>query len=264
MSIWRKRKLKTYEDLPELRRQAFVDCIMRKSSCDDIVGIFGTKVNEPLIYAYGLYTVPIEGLDGYVFKYGDYPGCDLIRSTIIYLKTEKCPLQFSAKMYVMDNFCNKIISALKHESNKVIHVYENEEALKAQLEKEYKKEYSDEKYIWAKEQFKKIDEILTKLSDSDLTGKELFLIEFFSRYLIDLDERVEFLEETLQKVKYSDSEQRELIPAWCTGGIYESIECYSKSKRYRIVNTNEPKFTCKNCFVGNIKLSYVGGNTNGR
>lgn len=255
MSVWRKRKLKTYEDLPELRRQAFVDCIMNKSLEDSIVGIFG-NVNEPLIYAYGLYTVPMEGLDSHIFSFGEYDGCDLVKSTIIYLKTEKCPLLFSAKMYVVEDFCDHFIESLQGETEKPICVYRNEDELKLILEEVYKREYSKELHEIAIEEFKKMDLALNKLHISNLSGREIFEVEFFSRYLIDIKERRKFLEETVEKLDLYDCD-RITVTAVCPGGIYRAIDSDLNTIRYGIKrDIDNPIFTCKGCFMGKIKFNY--------
>ena len=80
-----------------------------------------------------------RGLDSHIFSFGEYDGCDLVKSTIIYLKTEKCPLLFSAKMYVVEDFCDHFIESLQGETEKPICVYRNEDELKLILEEVYKK-----------------------------------------------------------------------------------------------------------------------------
>ncbi|WP_455257509.1 hypothetical protein [Peptoniphilus asaccharolyticus] len=256
MSVWRKRKLKTYEDLPELRRQAFVDCIMKKSTEESIVGTFGSNVNQPLIYAYGLYSVPIEGLDSNIYAYGDYIGCDLIKSTIIYLKTEKCPLLFSSNMYVVEDFCPYIIKSLREETQKPVYVYNSEKGLRAELEAVYHREYSKDKHEWAIDEFKRIDTAIDKLHRSNLTGREIFLVEFFSRYLIDLEERREFLEETVSELTVDEIE-KQVVPSLCVGGIYRAIDKYMSTTRYILTeDVGSPKFACKGCFKGEIKFNY--------
>lgn len=261
MSVWEKRELDSFDDLPDLRRQAYVDCIMRKSRQDDIVGGFGENINAPLIYAYGLYLVPIEGIDGYVFKYGDYDSCQLIKSTVVYLKTEKCPLQFSSNIYIVEDFCPVFIKALEDELEKPMYVYKNEDGLKKKLEEVFNKKYSKEKHNEAIAKFEIINKLLDKLSTSDLSNKEYFEIKFFSRYLIDLDERIAFLKEAIEKTSFSNLGKREKVPVLCPGGIYEQIFSHLDNKRYDLVPTmKNPRFSCSGCFVEEtIKIDYIGG-----
>lgn len=261
MSVWERKCINTFSDLPELRRQAFVDCILRKSEHDDVIGIFGENINEPLLYAYGLYPVPIQGLDRYVFKYGNYENCDLIKSTIIYLRTEKCPLLFSPKMFVVDRFCDRFNNALIEQSEKKVHIYSNDDLLRNELELFYNREYSEAEHNKAIDMYKKNDELYCLLSSSDLTGKELFEIMFFSRYIINLEERVEFLSEAVERTSFNNLGEREKIPVACAGGIYSAIECYLFNTRYEFVLSNiDAKFACKGCCLTTAKkLDYLGG-----
>lgn len=261
MSIWENKGIYSFKDLPELRRLAFVECIVQKSEEDNIVGIFGNATNESLIHGYGLYPVPIQGLDGYVFKYGQYCGCDLIKSTVIYMKTEKCPLLFSAKMIITDDFCSKFNDTMLKESRKPVHIYKNDDDLQNILESVYKRTFSISKYEKAKALHEKIDSIIEKLYLSDLSGKELFELEFFSKYIINLEDRVEFLNEALNRASFNDLGERKNIPVFCAGGIYNEIECYLFNSRYKFVfDMENSKFSCRGCHNKKmIECNYVGG-----
>ena len=91
---------------PELRREAYIDATLRMQANDNIIGVFGSAyseaqspvIDEAIIYGCGLVPVPIVGVDAFIFKHGDYPACDAIKSTMVYLTTQKCPLLYSSKM----------------------------------------------------------------------------------------------------------------------------------------------------------------------
>ncbi|QQK08300.1 hypothetical protein [Miniphocaeibacter halophilus] len=126
-----KEKLKKLENqLLELRKTAFVDCIMKKMETDNIIGVFGENFDQALLYGYGLIPIPIIGLDSYIFDYGYIEGCDPIRSTMVYLETEKCPLLFSSKMYILDGSCPKIEEEFLKRTEKTVYRYSSKKRIR--------------------------------------------------------------------------------------------------------------------------------------
>ena len=116
---------------PDLRREAYVDATLRMQADDNIVGVFGSAyseaqspvIDEALIYGCGLVPAPIVGVDAFIFKHGDYPACDAIKSTMVYLTTQKCPLLYSSKMYVLDGCCPAVETAFRQCTQKTVHIY---------------------------------------------------------------------------------------------------------------------------------------------
>ena len=93
--------------LEDLRREAYVDAICAKMENDNVVGVFSDKF-DALLISYGFIVYPIIGLDSYIFDYYKLENvCDPINSTIAYLKTKKCPLIYSSKFFVLDDYCKK-------------------------------------------------------------------------------------------------------------------------------------------------------------
>lgn len=93
-----------YEDL---RREAYIEAINLKGE-NKFVSTFG-RVPWELIYSFSLFSVPSYGIDLYVmenFK-KDENLCDLLNSTKIYLREDKCPLMFSSSFFVVDDFCQR-------------------------------------------------------------------------------------------------------------------------------------------------------------
>ena len=127
---------------PDLRREAYVDATLRMQADDNIVGVFGSAyseaqspvIDEALIYSCGLVPVPIVGVDAFIFKHGDYPACDAIKSTMVYLTTQKCPLLYSSKMYVLDGCCPAVETAFRQCTQKTVHIYNDAETLKTVLQ----------------------------------------------------------------------------------------------------------------------------------
>mgnify|MGYP000908541598 CR=1 FL=1 len=186
---------------PELRREAYVDTAIRMQAEDNIAGIFGSAyseakspvIDEALIYGCGLIPVPVAGVDAFIFKYGDYPGCDAIKSTMVYLTTQKCPLLYSSKMYVLDGCCPAAETAFRHCTQKPVHVYKDAETLKAALQKVYGREYSAVRYQKAQEDFAVLNSVLQRLEQSVLSGNDFGMLAFYSRFIFELEERIAFL-----------------------------------------------------------------------
>lgn len=247
-----------FEELPEIRRQAYVDCVMIKSGEDNLAGIFGTKVNEPLIRSFGFKTVPIEGIDSHIFSFGDCEGCDVIRSTLIYLKTQKCPILFSCNFFVMDAFCPSMIAAVSSHTLREVVIYRSKHQLIDFLEKKTNTVYNSVKHREYLERFKQIRGLEQKLEQSDLNAKQLFELEFFSKYFVDLDERISFLKQAVDCIEYDEKKTRRAFYMMCPGGVYQNLPRDINGKDYRLVRGRTyADTTYPECFVdANLHLSY--------
>lgn len=186
---------------PDLRRDAYVDAAMRMQADNNIVGIFGSAysqavspvIDEALMYGYGLVPVPVAGVDAFIFKHGDYPACDAIKSTMIYLTTQKCPLLYSAQLYVLDGCCAAAEAAFRQCTQKPVHRYQNAEALKPVLQEVYGSTCSITRYERACIAFRQLNTLLQQLEWSSLSGNDLGTLAFYSRFIFELDERIAFL-----------------------------------------------------------------------
>ena len=186
---------------PDLRREAYVDATLRMQADDNIVGMFGSAysaaqspvIDEALIYGCGLVPVPIVGVDAYIFKHGDYPACDAIKSTMVYLTTQKCPLLYSSKMYVLDGYCPAVEAAFRKCTQKPVHVYEDAEKLKTVLQQVYGCKYSAVRYQEAQSAFATLNSLLQQLEQSTLSGNDFGVLAFYSRFIFDPKERIAFL-----------------------------------------------------------------------
>lgn len=186
---------------PDLRREAYIDATLRMQTDDNIVGVFGSAyseaqsfvIDEALIYGCGLVPVPIFGVDAFIFKHGDYPACDAIKSTMVYLTTQKCPLLYSSKMYVLDGDCPAVEAAFRQCTQKPVHVYEDAEVLKSVLQQVYSCEYSAVRYQEAQSSFAALNGLLQQLEQSPLSGNDFGMLAFYSRFIFELEERMAFL-----------------------------------------------------------------------
>ena len=186
---------------PDLRREAYIDATLRMQADDNIVGVFGSAysaaqspvIDEALIYGCGLVPVPIVGVDAFIFKHGDYPACDTIKSTMVYLTTQKCPLLYSSKMYVLDGCCPVVETAFRQCTQKPVHIYKDAVTLKTVLQQVYGCEYSAARYQEAKSAFLILSGLLQQLEQSVLSGNEFGVLAFYSRFIFELEERIAFL-----------------------------------------------------------------------
>lgn len=53
-----------FEELEELRREAYVRAVVRASETHDVVGYIGSGIPVGLFHALGLMAIPVHGVDG--------------------------------------------------------------------------------------------------------------------------------------------------------------------------------------------------------
>ena len=199
---------------PELRREAYVDAAIRMQTEDNIAGVFGSAyseaqspvIDEALIYGCGLVPVPVVGVDAFIFKHGDYPGCDAIKSTMVYLTTQKCPLLYSSKMYVLDGCCPAVEAAFRQCTQKPLHVYKDAETLKAALQQVYGRDYSAVRYQKAQTAFATLNGLLQQLEQSALSGNDFGMLAFYARFIFDLEQRIALLTRVCELVSATPCE----------------------------------------------------------
>ena len=215
--------------LIELRRNAYVECTENYLSTNTVVGIFGDGLPEELFYACGTVPVPIEGVDSHIFKFGKEGEwdnfCSVIKSTLIYLTTQKCPILYSCRMYVLEDFCYNFTTTLKAKTEKPVLIYKDDESLIQTLCKVYGTHYNEDLRQRAKCDLEYIRNVLEKLTFySDISTEELFLLEFYSKYMINLSERKKYFEVLEKEVSfYEEKRDRNKIFSLCPRGNYKSI-----------------------------------------
>lgn len=229
-------------NLEEFRRDAYVDAIYAKMEKDNVVGVFSNKV-EALLISYGFFVYPILGLDSYIFDYFNLDNiCDPINSTIAYLKTKKCPLIYSSKFFVVDSYCHKFNKFLIENTDKDV-VFEND--LKSYLENLDGIKFDEKIYKESQKKLGKIKNLLEDLEETNISGDLLLKLEFYIRFIKDLDERVSFLEKIRTKYDKKKTE-RKIIKATCPYGVSDIID-KKISEDYKIVRSKNPDFTFEKC-----------------
>ena len=250
---------------PDLRRNAYVDATLRMQADDNIVGLFGSSyseaqspiIDEALIYGYGLVPVPIVGVDAFIFKHGDYPACDVIKSTMVYLITQKCPLLYSSKMYVLDGCCPVVEAAFRRCTSKPIHIYEDGETFKAALRKVYERECSASRYQQAQSAFAALNDILLRLEQSSLSGNDFGILAFYSRFIFELEERIAFLARVCDLLYSAPNREAPLhsmgkripISIHCPDGIIQKITPAAGNyfKPVRVQPASSADIACTGC-----------------
>lgn len=213
--------------LVELRRNAYVECTENYLRSNTVAGIFGDGLPEEVFYACGVVPIPIEGVDSHIFKFGkeSYSFCDVIKSTLIYLTTQKCPILYSCKMYVLENVCTNFTNALKANTEKPILVYNEETELIQTLLKVYGTHYDEALRQNAKNDLDYIKSMLEKLTYySCISTEELFLLEFYSKYMTNLSDRKKYFE--LLEKEVSFHKEKNIIKetlSLCPRGNYKYI-----------------------------------------
>lgn len=229
-------------DLEDFRRDAYVDAIYAKMEKDNVVGVFSDKV-EALLISYGFIVYPIIGLDSYIFDYFNLDNiCDPINSTIAYLKTKKCPLIYSSKFFVVDSYCEKFNRFLKENTDKDV-VFEND--LKSYLENLDGIKFDEKIYKESQKKLGKIKSLLEDLEETSISGDLLFKLEFYIRFIKDLNERISLLEKI--RTKYDKKKtKRKIIKATCPYGVSNIID-KKICEDYKIVRSKNPDFTFEKC-----------------
>lgn len=211
------------DTMHELRRASYVDALMQMKDNDNVIGIFGENIDEAFLYGYGLVVVPIVGVDSHIFEYGSYDACDTVKSTIIYLKTGKCPLLYSSKMYVLSNICDKMHRAFLDNTKKKVELYSSNEILAKTIKNVYGLSFDNKLYQDVKEKMDYIYGLYKKIEKSNLSMKDKFLLTFYSKYILSLDKRIDFLDSIVKNLKIDTNNQNKVIFTPCPYGIYHNV-----------------------------------------
>lgn len=212
--------------LENLRREAYVEAAENYLSSSNVIGIFGENLPLDILYGYGLLPVPCEGTDSAIFKFGNVENvCDVIKSSVIYLKTDKCPILFSCNMFLIENTCVDFFNKLKENTDKKVLLYKSNSELKKTLQEVYCKSFDKVKYKRAKENLNYIEDILKKIDEySTVSTEAAFLLRYYTPFILDIEKRREYFDTVCCKIKFK-TEKNEIkkIIAVCPRGSYKTI-----------------------------------------
>ena len=247
-----------FNEICNLRRDAFVDVLTRSSLGEKILGIFANSYDEVEIRAYGLIPIPLQGLDSGIFKFGSHPGCDLIKSTLVYLKTDKCPILHSTIAYVFDKTCMKIHEEFKPHTDKPIYISGLSQMTFSEFCKGIAGQYSLELANGAKKILGEIKNIQKELEKTVISGVNLMHLDFYSKFILDLDKRLEFFQK-IQAYPYEKiNKTRYEVKAICPWAIGFEIEKLISQDHYKIVVADDhAEFGLDKCIKDSVtRLNY--------
>lgn len=244
--------LENINELEELRRNAYVDAIYAKMDEDNIVGVFSDK-SDLLLFSYGFFPMPIIGVDPYIFEYSEDDNlCDPLNATITYLKTQKCPLIFSSRFFVVDDYCPNFKEKLKENTSRDL---VDADKLEAYLEENFKENFDREKSILISHKLDEINSLLERLESSDISGSLLLKLSFYTRFIKNLDDRISLLEKVLKDHK-AQGEKRRVVKASCPFALADQIKMREEAY-IKIEKSDRPFYSYKNCiYKGEENISY--------
>lgn len=226
--------------LIDLRRNAYIECTENFLTANNVVGIFGDSLPEEIFYACKLIPVPMEGVDSHIFQFGkEGQGdgyCDVIKSTLIYLTTQKCPILYSCRMYVLEDKCKTFYEVLQANTQKLVYVYNNEDDLIHNLSTVFETQMDQSIKQKAHSDLSYIEKILNKIECStEFDAEEVFLLRYYTKYITDLNARRQFFEKLEKEALFNQKEQKmQKVKCLCPRGNFKNICVALNSNNTRI------------------------------
>lgn len=262
------------EFLLECRRNAYISCTMQFIEKNNVVGYFGEHIPLEIFYGYNLFPVPLEDVDADVFAFSsddiknDKTLCDCIRSTLTYLETDKCPILHSCKAFVFAPVCKKFFSAFSNLTKKDCVVLPNEYSEWEAYLKKLLASFSDTAYDSASayNAKKKLDYISSTISKIEcktkITTEELFLLQYYTPYILELDERVQYFKDLEQQLVFSDYDfKRPHFSLPCPRGYFHDAVSYMPSQAKVSWGDSSGDFADSHCFISApINVHYSSSN----
>ena len=140
-------------------------------------------------------------------------------------------------MYVLENICANFTNTLKANTEKPVIIYDGKDNLIQSLCKIYETNYNEALRQSAKNDLIYIKSVLEKLAYySSISTEELFLLEFYSKYMTNLSDRRKYFE-TLEKTVsfFEEKKDRKEIFCICPRGNYKYICEDEKLKNAKII-----------------------------
>lgn len=227
-----------------LRREAYVKALEASWGKDNVVGVIGSKVPYEILYSMDLIPLPVYGVDREILDYSLEEGlCSMIDATVTYGKRNRCPLIHSASLIIVDDYCplrEKEIKKLEEIGKKVyVYHFKKEDAcqdLIGYLKAFYGTSFLEEKLELSIQRSKEINEKINRLRmETELSGKDIYTLEFYTRFLFSEEEQLEFLSKCVAVYGGRRKREREEIYVQGGGGIYSKIHALEKGEDYVII-----------------------------
>ena len=187
------------EKIVNLRREAYVQAVIRSSLSEDVIGYIGRKIPVDVLHGFDLGVLPVDSTDRDILAYSEEKClCPLIDATYTYARTDKCPLIHSAKVIVMDDSCKTFLEKMTGLLGDRILPFKDRETLIGDLERLYGKPFDRALYEEEKQKLARIDHLCETLAERNIPSRFLYETEFYNRFIFDTDKRIELLKQVLE------------------------------------------------------------------
>lgn len=188
--------------LTNLRREGFIDAL-RYYETDLVVSLFGVIPWE-IFYAFDVLAINSYGIDYHIVE-EERPMCSMLNSTVSYYLTDRCPFMHVSKYYFVDNFCPLRTQVIQQYFDPVYTYDGRPEGLITQLEELTGQQYNEAKLNVITEKSAEISRLILKIQSSSLPGKIINDYAYQTKFIFDLDQRIDFLKEV--EVEHSPQKQ---------------------------------------------------------
>ncbi|WP_297810213.1 2-hydroxyacyl-CoA dehydratase family protein [uncultured Finegoldia sp.] len=207
-------------DYLDIRKNAYIDALSLSAS-STVVSLWG-RVPWEIVESFGFTAIYSYGIDGEVTKdYSDNNYCDMLNSSFAYLELGKCPFMYSSSFFIVDDSCKLRYETLKKKSDKDVFVYKYGDYcdLIEYLELKSNTKFNTEKFNGLIEKSREISSLIVRLRECDLDEKLIYEVEYFSKFIFDIDSRIDFIK------KHIDNSYREksTVKIQAGAGVYKKI-----------------------------------------
>lgn len=206
-------------DYLDIRKNAYIDALTTDKK---IVSLWG-RIPWEIVEAFDYKAIYSYGIDYEVTSnYHDNNYCDLLNSSFAYLEMDKCPFMHETSFFIVDDSCKIRYEKLKEKTKKEVYIYKDNDykALIKYLEDKSKMEFDNEKLDSLIEKSKTIGKLILSLRKTDLDPKRIYEVEYFSKFIFDIDKRIDFIKSHIANTY----RKKESVKIQAGGGIYKKID----------------------------------------
>lgn len=208
-------------DYLDIRKNAYIDALTLRESTT-VVSLWG-RVPWEIVESFGVTTVYSYGIDREVTQdYSDNNYCDMLNSSFAYLELSRCPFMFSSSFFIVDDSCKTRYETLKKKTDKDVFVYKYKDykSLIAYLEEKLDKKFDEEKFDELIEKSREISSLIFNLRKCDIDERRIYEVEYFSKFIFDIDKRIEFI-----KRHIDDSfREKSSVKLQAGAGVYKKFD----------------------------------------
>ncbi|MDO5457748.1 MAG: 2-hydroxyacyl-CoA dehydratase family protein [Atopococcus tabaci] len=202
--------------IENLRREAYPAAIY-KSREMPVVSYFG-HIPWEIIYSFDVLPIRAYGIDYYVVE-EEHSLCSMLNSTVEYLRRDKCPFMYASSYFIVDDYCPLRTQVIQEHFDPV-YVYQDPDRLINFLEDTFEKEFDEEQFIQVTEKSARISELLVDIQYSNLPPSDINKYQYFTQYIFDLDERIQYLE----SVEFQKKKDQNFIELGQIAGIFQHFD----------------------------------------